>query len=249
MIAENHAEPKPHTWQFTRDIWQTLRANLHERASYLKLLYDQISSGPVVKERYLDIGAAEAVNSMVFGENFDDIYCVDLKLPKGMTTSKQEGLDIHYIIANAHKLPFEDSSFDLVSMFSSIEHMQARELALQEALRVLKRNGELVMQFPNRYFPLDLHTGLINPVFVPVFARRKLFTCIGYKGLLDEVDIPQRKEVCRWLEHLATLVGVRKVLYPAKLVPQRVRGIYRLAKRAGLLHVIPLGYLCVYRKI
>ena len=248
MIAESHAEPKPHTWQFTRDIWQTLKANLHERASYLKLLYDQISSGPIVKERYLDIGAAEAVNSMVFGGNFDDIYCVDLKLPKGTTASKREGVDIHYIIADAHKLPFTDNSFDLVSMFSSIEHMQDCELALHEAIRVLKRGGELAIQFPNRYFPLDLHTGLINPVFVPVFARRKLFACIGYKGLLDGVDIPQRKEVCRWLDHLATLVGVRKVLYPAKLVPQRVRGIYRAAKKVGLLRVMPLGYFCVYRK-
>jgi len=234
--------------RFTEDIQQTMRANLYERASYLKLLYDQISSGPVIKERYLDIGAAEAVNSMVFGGNFDDIYCVDLKLPKGITASKREGLDIHYIIADAHKLPFTDNSFDLVSMFSVIEHMEDSQLALREAVRVLKEGGELVMQFPNRYFPLDLHTGLINPVFVPIFARKALFTRLGYKNLLDEVEIPRRKEPDQWLKHSAVLLGVGRVLYSADLVPQRVRRIYKLAKRTGLLHVMPLGYLCVYRK-
>jgi len=250
MIAENHAEPKPHTWQFTRDIWQTLKANLHERASYLKLLYDQISSGPVVKERYLDIGAAEAVNSMVFGGNFDDIYCVDLKLPKGTTASKREGLDIHYIIADAHKLPFMDNSFDLVSMFSSIEHMQDCELALHEAIRVLKRGGELVIQFPNRYFPLDLHTGLPNPTFLPRFARKPFLHSLGYEWWLNDVyHIPKGEEISHWLGHHAALLGVKRVIYPPKIVPAKIKGLYKLAKQVRLLHLIPLGYLYVYRKV
>lgn len=234
--------------RFTDDIQQTLKANLHERASYLKLLYDQISNGSVVKERYLDIGAGEAVNSMVFGQGFTEIYCIDVKLPKGTAMSKRQS-NIRYIIADAHQLPFADNSFDLVSMFSVIEHVQNSKLAAQEACRVLKKGGKLVMQFPNRYFPLDLHSGLINPVFAPAFARKTLFTRLGYKDLLDKVDIPRRKELDRWLEHSATLLGIRKVFYPAKLVPQRVRRIYRLAKRDGLLRVMPLGYLCVYKRI
>jgi len=234
--------------RFTDDIQQTLKANLHERASYLKLLYDQISNDPVVKEGYLDIGAGEAVNSMVFGQGFTEIYCIDVKLPKGTALSKRQS-NIRYIIADAHQLPFADNSFDLVSMFSVIEHVQNSKLAAQEACRVLKKGGKLVMQFPNRYFPLDLHTGLINPVFVPAFARKTLFTRLGYEDLLNKVDIPQGKELDQWLDHFATLLGIRKVLYPAKLVPQRVRRIYRLAKGAGLLRVVPLGYLCVYKRI
>lgn len=237
-----------HLQRFTDNIQRTLKANLYERAFYLRSLYSQISNGSVIKERYLDIGAGETVNSIVFGEDFTQIYCLDIKLPKSTPMSKRWS-NIRYIIANAQQLPFADSSFDLVSMFSVIEHMRDRELAAQEALRVLREGGDLVMQFPNRHFPLDLHTGLLNPVFVPAFARKTLLTPLGYKRLLNEVDIPQMKEVHQWLEDSAKLLGVDKVLYSAELVPQRVRGIYRLAKKFRFLHVMPLGYLCVWRKV
>ena len=81
-----------------------MRANLYVRASYLKSLYDQISNNPVIKERYLDIGAGEAVNSIIVGKDFTETYCVDIRLPKGTAMDKRRS-NISYIIANAHQLP------------------------------------------------------------------------------------------------------------------------------------------------
>lgn len=52
------------------------------------------------------------------------------------------------MVADAHALPFDDSSFDVVIMQAVIEHLHSPQLAVAEALRVLKHNGYLYLEVP-----------------------------------------------------------------------------------------------------
>jgi SAM-dependent methyltransferase len=47
-------------------------------------------------------------------------------------------------------LPFADHSFDLVTCFETIEHVDRPEVALAELRRVLRPQGELLVSTPNR---------------------------------------------------------------------------------------------------
>lgn len=230
-----------------RSIHTKLGTVLEERARFLKELYDQLTSGPPVKERYLDVGAGMGINTRVFAEGFQEVYGIDIK-PRDWGA---EGLGIQFSVGDAQALPMEDASFDLLTMFSLIEHLPDPQRGVTEAVRVLRRHGQLVIQVPNPLFPVDLHTGLPNPFLVPKFARSTFLKMMRYPSWWagDVYSHPRRKALARWMAGKMRLVGRAKIVYPASFVPQRVRPVYKLLVKAGFFTLIPPSYLCVYERI
>lgn len=55
--------------------------------------------------------------------------------------------NVHWRINKDEQLPFEDSSFDVVTSFSVIEHQQNKILAVNEIARVLKPGGVFALSF------------------------------------------------------------------------------------------------------
>lgn len=79
--------------------------------------------------------------------------------------AKQENVsNIMAEVANAHKLPYKDSTFDIIYMIAVINEIPDQERALKEFHRVLKPDGLLV--FSELLFDPDyaLATTLINNV-------------------------------------------------------------------------------------
>ena len=147
-------------------------------------------------------------------------------------------------------MPFRSATFDLVSLFSVIEHVEDQEQALYEAFRVLKPGGALVIQIPNRYFPVELHSGLPNPLLCPGFIRRPLLRAINYSRLLD-VDIPSRKRMLHLIHgaHAPLLINEAKVVWPAAIVSKIFRGPYKMLAWLGVLRLLPLGYVFICKKL
>ena len=234
------------TKAFTKSIQYTLATVLEERARFLKRLYDEVSNGPSIKERYLDIGAGKLINTKVFGGDFEEIYALDVKL----TNHGSQEPNIHFIVADAQALPLKAGTADLVTMFSVIEHLPSPQKALYEAMSLLRPGAELVIQAPNPLFPIDLHTGLPNPFFVPKFARKTLLKALGYSNWLNNVySHPKEKDLTKWLSRTMKLTGVRRVVYPSHFVPKRVRAIYNLLAKTRFFNLVPLSYLYVYKVI
>lgn len=76
-----------------------------------------------------------------------------------------EGLHVH--LYDGRRLPWADSTFDLVLSGHVIEHTAAPERYLAELLRVLKPAGRLALEFPSRYHQRELHTGLPSFEWLP----------------------------------------------------------------------------------
>lgn len=55
----------------------------------------------------------------------------------------------HFVAAPSEKLPFPDSTFDVVSCLEVLEHVFDKDVALKELLRVLKPGGRLILSTPN----------------------------------------------------------------------------------------------------
>jgi len=231
---------------FTKSIYSTLIPVLDQRARFLKKLYDEISSGPSIKGRYVDAGAGTTINSSFFGEGFQQIFLLDINAiePAG------QGTDIQYLIGDVQALPLKDNTVDLLSLISAIEHVPDPRQALSEAARVVRPGGEIVIQIPNLFFPADLHTGMLNPFWIPKFARKRYVRMLGHPDFFNEVySLPQGKEIRLWMGKNMRLEGIRKVVYPAHFVPAIARPLYRLLCKLGILSLIPLGHLYVFKKV
>jgi SAM-dependent methyltransferase len=234
------------TKTFTKSIHCTLATVLEERARFFKRLYDEVSNGPSIKQRYVDIGAGRLINTKVFGEDFQEIYALDINF----TNSSRQEPKIKFIAGDAQALPLKASTADLVSMFSVIEHLPSPQKALREAMWLLRPGGELIIQAPNPLFPVDLHTGLPNPFFLPRFARKTFLKALGYSNWLNNVySHPKEKDLTKCLNRTMKLTGVRRVVYPPHFVPKSVRVIYNLLVKARFFNLVPPSYLYVYKTI
>jgi hypothetical protein len=80
-------------------------------------------------------------------------------------------------------LPFADGSFDFVYSHAVIEHVGSRAQQagfLTEALRVARRG--VFVTTPNRWHPIEAHTGLPLLHFLPAPVHRRLYRLLG-KGM------------------------------------------------------------------
>ncbi len=235
----------------TNTIHSTHTSNLAIRANYLYDLYRSESDELPGSHDYLDIGCGYGVNSEVFGEGLENIYCSDFNIANLVKCKEYMNRheNVFYLAADAQSLPFEGECFDLVTAFSLIEHVPDQEQMLREALRVLKKGGELVMQFPNRHFFMELHSGIPFYCLVPGFARPWVSKKLGYSGL-SEINIPSPKKVEKIVRTIDASVSVKvvKVVYPVEVVPPRFRAVYFILKKLGVFRVVPFGWLVVCNK-
>lgn len=56
---------------------------------------------------------------------------------------------VRYVTGDATDLPFGNASFDAITMFDLLEHVPDHEAAVDEALRVLRPGGVLLVSSPN----------------------------------------------------------------------------------------------------
>ena len=130
---------------------------------------------------------------------------------------------------DARALPFADESFDFVYSHAVIEHVGGRDRQagfVAEALRVA-RHGVLITT-PNRWHPLETHTGLPLLHYLPAALCRRVYRFLGkgmyaseqtlnlmgarvFLGLVREVqpkDASVRLHRVRWLGLASNLVVV-----------------------------------------
>lgn len=82
---------------------------------------------------------------------------------------------------------FESNQFDIVLSFGVVEHFEEYGLALSEARRVLKQNGQLILIQPHLF-----SFGTIQKQFLKLigrwrFGNQKDFSCFYYRKLLQEM--------------------------------------------------------------
>jgi SAM-dependent methyltransferase len=107
---------------------------------------------PLEGARILDVGCGIGTYVRKFSEFSDDAYGIDVDLNRvsnGTRGSLAAGV--------SERLPFVDGAFDLVLLNEVIEHVKDDALTLQEACRVVRPGGHVVVFAPNRLYPFETH--------------------------------------------------------------------------------------------
>ncbi len=111
---------------------------------YPKVVLDELCKflKPLSKEAsVLDVGAGTGVMSEFAYKCNSELKYVAVDPADGMLKFAPSFLETH--IAMAEELPFDDSSFDAIIMGESLHHLRNPEIAFEESIRVLKKNGKL----------------------------------------------------------------------------------------------------------
>ena len=99
------------------------------------------------RKKILDIGCGDGSFIIRF-KKYCEVFGVDISR-RAIKIAKEAGIDAYKVDVSCEKLPFEDEYFDIVYIGEVIEHLINPDFAINEAARVIKSNGFLVLSTPN----------------------------------------------------------------------------------------------------
>lgn len=138
---------------------------------------------PSESDRVLDVGVSDeiGIESNMLEQMFphrENLTCASLTDGEAITRA-YSGVS-HVQIVPHEPLPFADNTFDIVYSNAVLEHAGSSEqqrFFLSELCRVAKRRFVAV---PNRWFPVEHHTGLPFVNFLPKATFRRLLSKTRY---------------------------------------------------------------------
>lgn len=112
--------------------------------SKLKNVLDYISSSP---RKILDVGCASGWFISQVAKTFPKAKCFGIDVyDKAISYAQTQYPDIEFKVADAHKIPYENETFDTVICTEVLEHVDDPEAVLSEIKRVLKKDGWAVIE-------------------------------------------------------------------------------------------------------
>ena len=110
---------------------------------------------PLEGKWVLDIGCGLGAYVTAFRRFTPHTFGMDVDAPR-VVEGRRRGVD-HLLLAAAEDLPFADASFDVIVLNEVIEHVRDDRATLNEACRVLRPGGSIVIYAPNRLYPFETH--------------------------------------------------------------------------------------------
>jgi SAM-dependent methyltransferase len=135
------------------------------------------ANAPCRAARILDVGCGGGWSTLLLRERGHRAHGMDLHNHR--LDAAALAPDLPYTQGDAQTLPFEDGSFDVVSMHEVLEHVPLPQRALTEAMRVLRPGGRLIVVGPN----------LLSSAAAAYWALRHTARVLG-KGQLWERRTP-----------------------------------------------------------
>lgn len=134
----------------------------------------------------LDIATGTGDLAIMFAEKTKAHKIVGLDISEGMlNVGKQKVLAkkledrIEMVVGDSENLPFEDNTFDVITVSFGVRNFETLEKGLAEILRVLKPNGKFIIletSVPTK-FPFKqgykFHCNVILPLIGKIFSKDK----------------------------------------------------------------------------
>jgi len=211
-------------------------------------------------DRVLNIGCGEGAQAIVYAGQYREMIGVDINRVR--LQKSKEAMHLFHIrryitvAASVERMPFRDGEFDKAIAVDIIEHVKSPHRLCQEARRILKENGEMLITFPAMH---DKFTSLVDG-FVSIIRRRKKDSQKGAEWNPDAHN--QNHPVGEWIR-IVEGNGFKLIKAQASTMfpPLHLYGIPRFWYASNFIHRIdswfcrlPLlrnygqSLVCVFRK-
>lgn len=124
---------------------------------------------PKKDEKILDIGCGDGVWYNQLKRGGIDVTGIDLSehdLNKLKERAEKMNLTARVMKVDAQKVPFDNNALDKIYSISTFEHIKNDEEVFEEAVRVLKPKGLLVVSVPLKEVPLLTKIAVRMPKFI-----------------------------------------------------------------------------------
>ncbi|MEX0922812.1 MAG: class I SAM-dependent methyltransferase [Rhodovibrionaceae bacterium] len=127
----------------------------------------------------LDLGCNNGYGTAILAERALKVCGVDVSHSAvEAARSRHAAANIDYKVVDGGSLPFSDDSFDLVTSFQVIEHVDNVDSYLREISRVLRKDGHAVFTTPNRCIRLRKGQRPWNPFHLREYEASELATTL-----------------------------------------------------------------------
>lgn len=124
------------------------------------------------KSKILDIGCGAGLSSKMLSETYE-VTGVDHSKPF-IEYAKSRFKNITFKYEDARKLSFKDGSFDASMACGFIEHIEEVDVVLGEMVRVVRKNGLMILVSPSWFSPFRAIRGIIRPKGYETMGRNRL---------------------------------------------------------------------------
>jgi demethylmenaquinone methyltransferase/2-methoxy-6-polyprenyl-1,4-benzoquinol methylase len=156
-------------------------------------------------ERVLDVAAGTGTSSVAIAKGGAHVVAADFSPGMIEVGSKRHADNpfVEFVQADATKLPFDDESFDAVTISFGLRNVADPRGAIDEFIRVTKPGGRLVICEFSRP-PVGIVRGGYFAYLqygMPLLARLASSNPAAYEYLLDSIkDWPSQPVLARWLK-------------------------------------------------
>lgn len=153
--------------------------------------------------KILDYGCGIGFNIYYYAKIFPRVYGIDndkLSVEIARRQLKKLGCNKRILHYNGKKLPFKNSTFDIVTANDVWEHVDDPRLMLKEIYRVLKKDGILFIHNPNKLWPIETHYKLPFLSYLPARVANWYVRITGRADRYDDIHLPTYVEFKKSLE-------------------------------------------------
>ena len=165
----------------------------------------------------LDVGGKFGYQAHLLVKTFQsrgyDSSAVVLDIDRKAAAKAKTLHKLHYVVGDAHHLPFRSDVFQVVYSHSLLEHLKNPKLAIVEQVRVSK--GIINVQIPNLKYFVEPHTKTPLLFYYPRRVREKVVKIT--KPTATQLNFSVTSEnVIRWFQEAGAELGGFSTIYHVK---------------------------------
>ncbi len=158
MIGTPISETSLQLRQRMREFYETSESykdllDAHDEV-YLRHYVELVTRFARLDSKILDLGCGNGISARVLNQTGFDVVGTDIS-PLFLEEARNwENPKLRYEVCDVLELPFDNDSFDVICSNELIEHLPDVETALTEMIRVVRKDGRIVLSGPNLCSPL-----------------------------------------------------------------------------------------------
>ena len=153
------------------------------------------------RPRILDVGCGTGANLLMLSK-YGEAEGVDVS-EDALAFCRERGLD-KVRLGAAEELPYEDNSFDLVTAFDVVEHMDDDLAGLSEMQRVLRPGGRVLLFVPTFMFLWGLQDEVSN--------HRRRYRLPELRRVLEQAGFEVERTTYANITFFAPILFMRKLM-------------------------------------